>query len=129
MYKFSCTDHIYDSVVTPVCSVTFVTGDSVTNLHSASFGRFHRPIASEAASGDGMEVHKWLNGLQHGIASIYTCRQQHTIKVVLAGDYEFLSTKYGLSGASDEKSIYGPSNYQHATCFREASMTGLWDRH
>ena len=31
--------------------------------------------------------------------------RQHKIKVFLAGDYEFQSTSYGLSGASGKKSI------------------------
>ena len=49
--------------------------------------------------------------------------RQHKIKVFLAGDYEFPSTSYGLSGASGKKSI--PYYYQHATYFRKTSMPDL----
>ena len=82
----------------------FEAGDSVTNLHSA-LKLFQRP--SEAAAGDGVEVHKASVNCNKELQAF--ANRQHTTKVFLTGDYEFLSTIYGLSGASGKKSIWSLS--------------------
>ena len=79
----------------------FEAGDSVTHLHSV-LNYFKDQVKQ-------LQVMEWRY-----INASVDCNKElqvfayrlHTIKVFMAGDYEFLSTMYGLSGASGKKSIW-----------------------
>jgi hypothetical protein len=72
----------------------FEAPDSKTNLHIA-LERYQGPVSL-------LQNYQWRYMLSNlcGLHSYTTTCRQHSLRIFMSGDYEFLCKMYGLSGAS-----------------------------